>query len=365
MSYFQRMLKMGNSMKIELEAPRLLREALADVPGVERVDITTPAESEGLSADLLCRLRFHGREHVLMGEVKSNGQPRHVQTALFQLKRQAQAQTKDVVPLIFAPYLSEDARALCVEGEVGYFDLQGNARIAFPGFFLSRTMAGKPVAERRELRSLFKPKSAAVLRRMLREPSRPWRVVELATEAGVSVGHVSNVRGSLLDRGWAELADDGIFLTQPDGLLDAWRDEYAPPAGELLSRYTTLHGAGLDEALKRRANELPAGGFALLSAFSAARWMAPYARVGVHSFYADRQGADWLARAMGLVAAGRGANVEIRVVEDMDLLRDAIEPAPGIRCTSVVQTYLDLHAAGERGREAAEHLRQEKLQWRK
>jgi hypothetical protein len=32
-------------------------------------------------------------------------------------------------------------------------------------------------------------------------------------------------------------------------------------------------------------------------------------------------------------------------------------------CTSPVQTYLDLAAAGERGQEAADHLRQERLQW--
>ncbi|MDA4631000.1 hypothetical protein NZA98_07735, partial [Escherichia coli] len=32
-------------------------------------------------------------------------------------------------------------------------------------------------------------------------------------------------------------------------------------------------------------------------------------------------------------------------------------------CTSSVQTYLDLAIAGERGAEAADHLRKEKLSW--
>lgn len=40
-----------------------------------------------------------------------------------------------------------------------------------------------------------------------------------------------------------------------------------------------------------------------------------------------------------------------------------IEPAPGIICTSAVQTYLDLAQAGERGGEAAKHLRLERLDW--
>ncbi len=32
-------------------------------------------------------------------------------------------------------------------------------------------------------------------------------------------------------------------------------------------------------------------------------------------------------------------------------------------CTSPVQTFLDLSAAGERGKEAAEHLRSKLLRW--
>ena len=52
------------------------------------------------------------------------------------------------------------------------------------------------------------------------------------------------------------------------------------------------------------------------------------------------------------------------VPKDIRLFRDTIEPAPGAVCTSAVQTYLDLWAAGERGQEAAEHLRQERLSWR-
>jgi hypothetical protein len=42
---------------------------------------------------------------------------------------------------------------------------------------------------------------------------------------------------------------------------------------------------------------------------------------------------------------------------------DLSEPAPGIRCTNPLQTYLDLSRNGERGEEAAEHLRRMKLTW--
>jgi hypothetical protein len=67
--------------------------------------------------------------------------------------------------------------------------------------------------------------------------------------------------------------------------------------------------------------------------------------------------------ALQLSSVAKGGNVEVILLEDPGLFRDAVEPAPGIVCTSPVQTYLDLAAAAERGREAADHLRQEKLQW--
>ena len=118
------------------KAVELLRAALLEVPGVDRMEIVTSSAVADTPIDFVCRVTVHGREHVLAGEVKSNGQPRHVQAALFQLKRYVEQQLGVVIPLLVAPYLSEDARALCVESNVGYLDLQGNARIAFPGFFL-------------------------------------------------------------------------------------------------------------------------------------------------------------------------------------------------------------------------------------
>jgi hypothetical protein len=51
------------------------------------------------------------------------------------------------------------------------------------------------------------------------------------------------------------------------------------------------------------------------------------------------------------------------LLKDHGLFRNTVEPVPGAICTSPVQTCLDLAAAGERGREAAEHLRRERLRW--
>src|SRR6185437_11108299 len=95
-----------------------------------------------------------------------------------------------------------------------------------------------------------KPKSAQVLRALMRAPDRAWKVVDLAGKAGVSVGHVSNVRTALLDREWASVGAEGLTLTAPGALLDAWRDQYEPPPGTKVSFYPALHGAGFDKAVR-------------------------------------------------------------------------------------------------------------------
>ena len=157
---------------------------------------------------------------------------------------------EDAIRVFIAPYLSPEAQALCREDGAAYLDLYGNARIVFDGVFIERRVPGKPAAERREIKSLFKPKSAQVLRMLLQDPGRSWGVSELAQAADVSIGHVSNVRSALLAREWAHVSEGRLHLSEPDALLDAWRDEYKQPTGKRIGLYTLLHGSAFEQALR-------------------------------------------------------------------------------------------------------------------
>jgi hypothetical protein len=102
-----------------------------------------------------------------------------------------------------------------------------------------------------------------------------------------------------------------------------------------------------------------------LASFSAANWIAPYARTTTQFFYAEKRGLDHIQSRMKLSSTAKGENVIITIPKDPGVFMDAYEPAPGVRCTSPIQTYLDLSKGGERGEEAAEHLRRMKLTWQK
>lgn len=357
---------MVNSMKkAEARAGEALRRLLENVPILKIEGIEAEAVSGDWEPGMIARLLVDGRQHMLICEYKSNGQPRYARSALLELRDYVAQKAPHATPVFMAPYISPAVRQLCEEKGVGYLDLEGNARIAFGGVFIERMAAGKPAAEQRELKSLFRPKSAQVLRAMLREPGRAWRVIELSEISGVSLGHVSNVRTGLIDREWARASDDGLVLSAPDALLDAWRDSYTAPPGERLRFYTPLHGSPLEDAARSalRADDSP--GRAAFASFSAAQWLSPYGRTGTHYFFADDEGLRKLQAALKLTPTSKGENVVVTVPKDLGLLADTVEPAPGAVCTSPVQTYLDLSIAGERGAEAADHLRQERLSWPK
>lgn len=359
------MLKDTESMKVlERLAEQKLLALLQQVPTISLVDIETEASNRDRGVDVVAHIEVGGKPHTLVCEVKSTGQPRHVRTALLQLRNYV-AHHERSIPVFVAPYLSPESQALCREGGVGFLDLEGNVRIVFDGIFIERQVANKPAAERRDLKSIFKPKSAQVLRVMLRDPSRPWRVTDLAAAADVSVGHVSNVRTALLDREWGKISDDGLHLSEPNSIVEEWCAAYEPPSATSLPFYTTLHGSELEKASRRLLRTEGMTGLAMLASFSAANWLAPYGRTGTQYFYADMKGLETLKVGLKLQSSAKGENVLISVLKDPGLFRDAFEPAEGVFCTSPVQTYLDLAHAGERGREAAEYLKGEKLVWPK
>lgn len=349
--------------ELENQAAGALKALIAQVPAIKLEDLQVEARVDDRNVDFLLHINVAGEPRLLVCECKSSGQPRNVRAALLQLRNYAAHLGDGAFPIFVAPYLSPEAQAVCRDNGVGFLDLEGNARVAFDNVFIERLVSSKPPAARRALKSLFKPKSAQVLRLMLRDPRRGWRVAELAESAAVSLGHASNVRTGLLDREWGQLSKNGLFISRPDALLDAWRDAYDPPAGKRISFYTTLHGSAFEDSARKTLGTQSEK--AILASFSAAGWLAPYGRTGTQYFYADNAGLERLKDRLKLSPSPKGENVVVTVPKDDGLFRDAIEPASGAVCTSAIQTYLDLSAAGERGKEAAEHLRQERLSWSK
>lgn len=349
----------------ELRAAKLLEALLHEVPVLKLRQVNVGSQGRDAGIDIMMRVDISGEPHFLICEVKQNGQPRHVREGIHQLQNYIAHFKKPATPVLVAPYFSPVSRELCRNNGVSYLDFEGNAHLAFKTVFIDRMTADKPPSERREFKSLFKPKSGQVLRVLLRDPKKSWRVTDLAEAAHVSLGHVSNVRTALLNREWGEIVPEGLHLTFPDALMDAWKSSYEPPIEQQFRFYTTLHGKAFDASVRQVFESMPRAVQTALASFSAANWIAPYARTSTQFFYTEKRGIDHIQSGLKLSSTAKGENVIITIPKDQGVFFDAYEPAPGLRCTSPIQTYLDLSKGGERGEEAAEHLRRMKLTWRK
>ena len=355
--------------ELEIAAANAVRDLINYVPNLEISSVDYEEHIGRYQIDLRIALSRGGVNYALIIAVKANGAPRFVRSEVYQLRdyvahvdqsNHADASQR-LIPMFVSPYLSPESRAICTDHNVAYLDLFGNARLAFDSVYIDRAVADKPKSENRALRSIFNPKAAAILRVMLREPDRAWRVTDLAEKANASLGHVSNVRKALLEREWIEKQADGVVLVQPDALLKTWRENYRRPSGHLITGYTHLHGKQLDERLSKALN--PQRPRAIYSLHSAAQWFAPFGRDGTYTFYADESGAQFLQEALKLTPVTKGANVVLHIPNGESLFDEAIEPVPGIFCTSPIITYLDLWNGNDRDREAAEYVAREFFPW--
>ena len=356
------MVKAIGLMKIEREAEAALVALINSAPNARAGGVVRHIQRDGRQIAFVLEAWVNERPTRLICEIKADGRGMAAQKAIGHLKSWLSPDPRGEAPVFIAPFIGPDVRELCRASGVGYLDLTGNCRLFLNGLFIERASGIKPPAARRELRSLFKPKSARVLRLLLQEPDTPRRLSEVSQKTKVSIGQVHKVKEALRANDWLSETSDGIFLIRPAAVLDSWRDEYAPPNGERSELYTPLFGESLLQALRALPMDAP-GDRAALAGFSAADWIAPYVRANTLQIYASPYSADRVRELLKATPTPRGANLVLIELDDEGPLLDAREAVPGIVTTSPIQTYLDLWTSGDRGLEAAEHLRREAIGW--
>lgn len=344
-----------------------IRGLLETIPFVQ-VDKTTQENGADIAnqnalPDFVIKINVGNLQWQLVVEAKKDGQPKQIRGAILQLKDcLSKIPGKFKYGIFAAPFISGRSADICKEAGIGYLDFAGNCRLCFGEVFIERKVSENPHMVKREFGSLFSPKAGRVLRVLLGQPfGQSWKIEAIQQLANVSIGHVSNVRKLLLDQEWAMLDKDGIKITRPEELLRAWQQAYKPRVHSRHRFYTILNGDNLDVAIRNVFVHGLTATHAVLASFSAARWLAPFARQSTSFFYADQEGLKELQALLKLQATDLGENVIIDVPDSDDAFFDRIAAAPGILTTSLIQTFLDLSTAGERGREAAEHLLQQKL----
>lgn len=337
-----------------------LESLLKPVPFVKGLEFSfEPLLPDNRHADFIAIVNAGHDKYRLVAEVKKNLQPRMVHDAIRQVRLNCSYIGESVHPLIISEYISPRTAEILIEQNISYFDLVGNCRLSFDSIYIEKSGEKPKSANKRGVKSLFGLKSSRMLRLMLSNSALPWQVKELATQSELSYGQVSNIRRSLLDQQYAmEAEGGGIQLLQPGALLNDWRVLYKK---NIVNRennfYSLLNTDEMQAAIKAAIKEAEQQkALVMLSGLSSARWLAPFVKSSTESFYADKMGLEILISHLKLETVSRGPNVIIEEPKDLFIFNEAIECAPGLKCSSAIQTYLDLYIAGGRLREAAEHI---------
>jgi len=347
---------MLKSAEIRRQVAQRLRDLL---PKARSWEESADVKIGSQTADLVVKFRLGEQEHTLVAEVSSLGQPRQIRAAVTRLA-DIRRELVGAYPVAAAVYIGPQSARILKGNSLGFVDLSGNCFLAFDNVLIEKEGKRNARPSTRPLRSLFAPRATRVVRLLLTDPGRAWRLEELARAAEVSLGHAHNVVKRLEELAWVERDESQrIRLGKPADLLEAWCESYRWRVNDVASFLAP-------ERVTRRfmaeiARVIVTAGRAYAFTLSAGQSLvAPHARFTTVHCYLEGDPAP-LAAALGLrpVAEADG-NVHFLVPYDAGVFHGALEKG-GLKVVCLPQLYADLVHHERRGREQAEYLRQETM----
>ena len=340
-------MKLSNS--VEREAKNAILASLGDVPFVKIEIVSSPVLSPGCNPDFYIATQIENKTCNLIVEVGTNGEPRFARQAVNQIFR-CRSEFPGDYPIFIAPYISPRSAAICLEADIGYIDFAGNCHLSFQNIYVHKEGKPNPYTNKRYLKSLYSPKAERILRVLLMSGPREWKVEELAKEASVSLGQVSNVKKLLADREWINSQPVGFALSEPYELLEEWSQNYNYQRNKISEFYTTRSSGDIEISLERFCRE-EKWLFGLTS-ISGAAYFPPAARYQRMVAYVKGDVNEIISK-FDLEPISRGANVILLEPYDEGVFYES-QSRSGAEVVSPVQIYLDLKNFGELGQEAAE-----------
>jgi hypothetical protein len=328
------------------------------LPHVEIQNLETEGRLRDARFDLMAQVRVGDVDKTLAVQVQSSGQPRYLRQEIARF-RETDLSGTNVHLLIAAPYISPRGMDICRRHQVGCVDLMGNVYLTFDKVHIERVVEKKPKTRKRKIKNLFAPVSSRIMRAMLEESGRPWRLAELAEAADASLGQTYQVSEKLVDEDLAQKStEQGLILTDPAGLLDLWRQAYDWRVNEVHSFYTPERDPARLMAEVKQVAEMLEERYAF-TLHAGASLVAPYVRFNNVHFYTGSDPQPWVD-ALKLHTVEFGGNVHLLRPYDEGVFyrRRSIQ---GMTVVGNIQLYLDLYEYPARGQEQAEFLREKEI----
>lgn len=345
---------MLKTTEIRRQIAQRLRELLPRAKGWEE---TVDAKVGAQAADLLVKFKLAEREHLLVVEVASLGQPRHIRAAVTRLS-DIHRELPTAFPMAGAAYIGPQSARILKGRDFGYIDLSGNCYLALENVLIEKEGKRNIRPSNRPLRSLFAPRATRVVRALLAEPRRAWRLEELARATEVSLGHSHNVVKRLEELAWVERDDEQrIHLGKPADLLESWCESYTYRSNELTSYFVPERMSR--KFMEKVAQAAAANGRRYAFTMNAGlSLVAPHLKIPVVHCYLEGDPTAVAAALGARPAAEADAALHFLGPYDPGVFYETLEKG-GIKVVGLPQLYADLLHWERRGQEQAEHLRRE------
>lgn len=352
-------LKMMKSQQLIKTANKCVEDCLRGIFFIKTIKSDTSLNDS--KPDTIFHLETPLGPKKLYVEIKDNGQPRYARALIDKLSL-FKEDSKNYW-IFVAPFISEKTGQMLRNSGVGFVDFAGNCYISFEGIHIQKEGKKNPFLTKRQFKSLFRLKASRILRVLLSNPNRYWKIEQLAKEAQVSTGHVYNIKEELLNREWAQFDNKGLKLNEPESLLQEWCNGYQTEDKPHFSFYSLLAPSEFEARIKKACNDLKMR--YALSGLAGAFRLAPFVRYHRVNFYLEDKVNDFV-KSMDLKSVTSGENVTIMKPPDDGVFYD-VRYIGEVPVVSPIQLYLDLNVLGDRGKEAADYIFKEviKPQWKK
>jgi hypothetical protein len=120
----------------ENEAIDALRETLRQISVIKTKEIKVEGQGNRGEKAIIARVEIYGHVHTLVCKLVVSCSPLDLQRTFGELRKVHAQFSRDTTPVLIAPSLSEEAQNVCRESNIGFLDLEGNARLYLDEVFI-------------------------------------------------------------------------------------------------------------------------------------------------------------------------------------------------------------------------------------
>ena len=303
-----------------------------------------------LDSDKVATLKLQNDDEIKIRLVISaDGYPKQIKEAILGM-------VSDMYCVILAPYITEQTAEICKKADVGFLDMAGNCYIAYESLYVEIKGNKNENKPGRGMKSIYERSSvvsSVILRTLLENPGRKWKLKELAQAVGCSIGQVSKVKDFLVRQTYVDQGSEGISVINPKAIMNDWAKVYSDSTEERIQCYSLSGIADIEARISKMKEDM--GIDCLLTGFSGGVRYQPVVRYQKVHALIDAVDLENAINFLGLKKVDSGANVIFIVKYDscVGLNSRMIKNCP---VASPVQVFLDCMSLKGRGEEIAEAI---------